>query len=156
MPGHLRRATSGIFSALLGWLAAFLVTLPFQLVELGRNAAPGLALLDLVQGLALWAAFTGAVGLTAALVIAAPAAVMLTPDSVRRYRRALVLAISGIAVHQVGKRLGTWEALQRDHAHNPFDSSLFWMYSLFAVVFSFVTVSVYARHDIIKRKHQQR
>jgi hypothetical protein len=135
----LRRAARGILSALIGWLVACVVTVPFQLVELGRNAAPAHGLLNLLQGLALWAAFTGAVCVTSALVIAAPAAIVCTAASVRRYRWLIVLVIS---------RLGTWDAFSEGTAHNPFASPLFWMYSIFAAVFTFVTVFLYGRQAL--------
>jgi hypothetical protein len=144
----LRRAARGILSALIGWLVACVVTVPFQLVELGRNAAPAHGLLNLLQGLALWAAFTGAVCVTSALVIAAPAAIVCTAASVRRYRWLIVLVISGLAIYQIGKRLGTWDAFSEGTAHNPFASPLFWMYSIFAAVFTFVTVFLYGRQAL--------
>ena len=136
---------AGLLSSFAGWLAAWLISLLFQLPELLRNAGPGDLVRHVSYGLALWSAFTFSVCLVIWLVVVFPGSLLLPSALVRRWRWLVMLAGSAFGVYAVGNRLGTWTGLEEGGPLNPLDSQLFWMYSLFAVAYTLVTVERYAR-----------
>ena len=141
----IRRAADGLLSSMAGWLAAWVCSLPFQLAELVRNAKPGLVFPNLVEGVALWTSFSFSACLGMWLVAVLPASLLLEPILVRRWRWWIMLVGAGFGIYMVGRRLGTWAGLQDSGPRSPFDSVLFWSYSLFGVFYTVVTVERFAR-----------
>ncbi len=139
------RPARALACTLLGWLAAWAATLPFQLQEVGVNAGHAFILSDLGQGLGLWVVFTLGVCAAAGLLLILPASALVPWSAVRRYRWQVILAGAAFGIYNVGNRLGTWIGLVEDSGGNPFASRLFWMYSIFAAVFTVVTVLSYTR-----------
>ena len=141
-----RRARLSVQAALLGWLAATLVTLlSFELPELWRNAPhPGL-LLDLAFGVGLWAAFTLMVCALGWCVVVLPVALFVPAAWILRLRWLLALASGAAGVAFIGSRLGTWHDYRNHGPLNPLTSPLFLNYAGFAFTFAAATTLAYAR-----------
>ena len=141
---HWRRVAAGLLSSMTGWLAAWVLSLPFQVPELVRNANAGFLLRHLAGGLGLWTLFTFSACMAVWLVVVLPGSLLLPSRLVRQWRWGIILAGAGCGVYTVGDRLGTWTGLIEGGPLNPLDSVLFWMYSLFGVFYTLVTVERYA------------
>ena len=139
------RALAGLLSSCAGWFAAWLISLLFQLPELLRNTGSVGPARHVADGLALWSAFTFTVCLVIWLVVVFPGSLLFSSAVVRRWRWLVMPAGSAFGVYAVGNRLGTWTGLAEGGPLNPLDSQLFWMYSLFAVAYTLVTVARYVQ-----------
>ncbi len=141
-----RRALLSARAALVGWLAATLVTcVGFELPELWRNAPNSGLLLDLASGVGLWAGFTLLVCSVGWCVAVLPVALLLPAAWIVRLRWLLALASGAGGVAFIGSRLGTWHDYQNHGPLNPLTSPLFLNYAGFAFIFAAVTTLAYAR-----------
>ena len=129
-----------------GWLAATLMTLPFEWVELWRNAPAGAHAQPMVEGSGLWAVFTLGVCAAVWCVLALPLALAAPARLVLGWGRELLVGSPALAVVVIGWRLDLWRDLMRERGpESPFARLLLWEYWLFGAVLAFVTTWVYVR-----------
>ena len=131
-------------AALAGWLAGALVTTPFQVVEVARNADGDLRLLaySLGLGLTLWAIWTLAIACVGLLGAGFPVALWVKPRWLMDRRNKVVATSMAAALLSVFWRFHLWEIFKPD----PFtETTLIVMYGTFASVFAGVTAVLYLR-----------
>ena len=139
-----KRVALTLVATLAGWLAATLYSLVFEVDVLWRNAPPGGLLLDLLDGVALWSAFTLAVCAGIWCVTVLPVSLFVQAATIVRWRWRLAAALPVLAVLLVGQLLGTWHDLGGNGPSNPVTASLFLEYSGFGFLLALVTTLVYA------------
>jgi hypothetical protein len=139
--GRLRRVA---LAGLAGWATGALVTTPFQIVELARNAGGDARLMadSLGLGLILWAIWTLAISFFGLVAAGIPVAIWVSPQWLLQHRRVMIVGsvVSGFLV--AIWKFRAWEALKPE----PFyDMPLIAMYGTFAAVFGGVTALLYLR-----------
>jgi hypothetical protein len=131
-------------AALAGWVTGALVTIPFQIVEVARNAAGDLRLLaySLGIGLILWAIWTFAIACVGLLGAGLPVALWVNPRWLMERRNKVVATSMAAALIAVFWRFHLWEIFKPE----PFtETTLIVMYGIFASVFAGVTALLYLR-----------
>jgi hypothetical protein len=140
-----RRIRLSLRATFSGWCAGTLYTLLFEGFELWRNASAGNLAHDLSAGLALWIAFSLAVGAAIWCVAVLPIAVWAPPLWIVRRRWPIAWTSSLGAVGLVGWKLGTWTGFFEPGPESPLQSVLFWEYAGFSFAVAWVTTHEYAR-----------
>jgi len=137
---RLRKATLAV---LLGWAAGFIVTSPFQIVEVLRNSGSNLPLLlsALGYGFLVWMMITMA-GVTVVWGgILLPIALLVPPPWLLRHRRVEIGSCMCLSVIAVSYMVHVWTHFY----HDGIGLMNFEIYAGFAAAFSGVTAYCYLR-----------
>ena len=140
---RLLRLRSATLAVLLGWAAGFLVTSPFQIVEVLRNSGSNLPLLlsALGYGFVVWIMITIA-GVAAAWgCILLPIVLLVPPSWLLGHRRAVMVTGMCLSVLAVSYMVHVWTHFY----HDGIGLMNFEIYAGFAVAFSGVTAYCYLR-----------
>ncbi len=128
-----------------GWMTAMLVTLPFEWLELIRNAAPHALGLAIFEGTLLWLVFTCGVCAVLWCVVVLPMGLLAPSAWVLRWRGLLAIGFPLLAVLLIGWRLEVWRDLVWETGgESPFKNRLLWEYWLFGATLALVTTLIYA------------
>ncbi|HEX3438147.1 MAG TPA: hypothetical protein VHT24_15365 [Pseudacidobacterium sp.] len=135
-----RKATRAVF---IGWLSAFVVTSPVQIFEVLRNSGQSFTLMlsALGYGFAVWLLITLAGVSFVWICIATPAALLISPQSLLKRPLPVVVLCVVAPVLPIAYRLHVWTHLY----HDGIGWMSFWIYALFAAVFSGVAIRSYLR-----------
>jgi|GEM_PF-6110876 hypothetical protein len=131
------------WAVLIGWLAAFVVTSPFQIVEVLRNGGRSLALIvsALGYGFAVWFLLTLAGVLLCWICIATPIALLIHPGRLVSRRKSVVVLSVAASLLVVAYELHVWTHWYQDGV----GLMNFAIYALFAAVFSGIAAHTYLR-----------
>jgi hypothetical protein len=148
------RLKYGMLAALAGWLAAEVVTFPFELGVAWRYVDGRLSELplSLAEGLVVWAVFSFSMAMVGFLPLALPLIVFIPPGWVVRWRYILIPAAGLAAMAAMYKRMGL---LNIDHFHHYWELEAFFLTApnFFVITFALVTAWVYA--VLAKRRLEQ-
>ena len=131
-------------AALAGWIAAYCVTLPMQLVQIERNTTGGRSVLvkSFAIGMLVWAIWTFAIFSIGWLCGCLPAALLLEGNWLVAYRRAAIGISAAVGWSVVLVEFRMW------HLFGPEPYMNWWLFSLYSfllTVFAAVTAAVYVR-----------
>jgi hypothetical protein len=128
-----------------GWIAGFLLTIPFEL-SLARRYLEGQShgvAFTLAEGLTVWACFTFFMAAAAWVPLVMPFALLVPPGWAVRWRGMLVGAAAAAAILAMGKRLNLFV---RDHFVDlpTIEYTFFTSQIVFAFVFAVVLTATYS------------
>jgi hypothetical protein len=139
----LQRLRQATLAMLVGWAVGFVITSPFQIVEVLRNSGSSLALLvsALGYGFAVWVMITLAgSGIVWAWVVA-PVALLVPPNWLLRHRIPVIVGSMFLGVLAVCYMAHVWTHFY----HDGVGLMNFEIYAGFAAAFSGVTSYRYLR-----------
>lgn len=135
-----RKATQ---ATLLGWIAAFIVTSPAQIIEVLRNSGPDFPLLvsALGYGFAVWLLVTFAVVAIAWACAVTPISLFAHENWLVGHRMPVIIASICLGLVVIGCMTRVWGYFE----HNGVGLTNFWIYAGFIGVFSGVTAYYFLR-----------
>jgi hypothetical protein len=142
--GWKMRLKYALLAAGAGWLAGWLVTLPFEL-SLARRYADGDARLlhdSLAIGLAVWGGFSLFMALAGFVPLVLPAFLLVPPRWLVRWRYVLIPAAPLGAMVAIYKRMGFLH-VYRLHHRQDLKAFFFTAPNFFVITFALVVVWVY-------------
>ena len=105
--GWRSRLRDAALAGLAGWIAGFIVTIPFEVAQAMRYASgyPHHLLKILAEGFLVWAVFTLFMGLVGWLPLAVPVALLVPPRWIVRWRAIVIPLAVAVAFLSLGWRL---------------------------------------------------
>jgi hypothetical protein len=139
----LQRLRQATLAMLIGWMAGFFVTSPFQIAEVLRNSGSNLPLLlsALGYGFAVWMMITLAAIAVIWVCIILPIALLVRAPWLVRRRRAVIAVSMGLSVLVISYMVHVWTHFY----HDGIGLMNFEIYAGFAAAFSGVTSYSYLR-----------
>ncbi len=139
------RLKYGLLAALAGWLAGWLVTIPFELTLAWRYVdAHTRQLPDTVaKGLVVWAAFSLFMAMAGFVPVVLPLFLFVSPRWIVRWRRFLIPGVMVLAVLAIDRRMGLLNSYHFRHPEALF-TFFFSAPNMFYVTFALVLMWVYA------------
>jgi hypothetical protein len=132
-------------AGIVGWIAGFLLTIPFEIALTARyleGQARGFPI-TLAEGLTVWACFTLFMAAAAWGPLVLPLALLVPPAWAVRWRGILALAGSAAAVLAMGKRLNLFH--KKHFVDLPtIEYTFFTSHIVFAFVFAIVLTVTYS------------
>jgi hypothetical protein len=142
------RLRSVVPAAFIGWIAGWLLIMPFQLFEAARNAglstastSPGLFAKLLGISLVLWTVLSLAVSCYCCCMFLSPVIWITPPEGITAHRRLWVVSNIAFGASLIGLRAHIWTAFN----HDGVGLGNFWVWALFAAVFFGIAAECYFR-----------
>jgi hypothetical protein len=102
------RLKYGVLAGLAGWLAGWLIALPFKValawryVDAHASQLPG----SLAEGMVIWAAFSLFMAMVGFVPLALPLLLLVPPRWIVRWRRFLIPGATLVAILAINRRMG--------------------------------------------------
>jgi hypothetical protein len=138
------RLKYGVLAGLAGWLAGWLIIIPFELslawryVDAHANQLPA----SLAKGLAVWGAFSLFMAMSGFVPLVLPLLLLVSPRWIVRWRRFLIPGVTLAALLAIYYRMGLLNGFYFRHPR-----SLYYFFitapNLFIITFALVMIWVY-------------
>jgi len=140
LAGRIRVA---LLASLLGWVAALITSIPFQIVETVRNAGGDGRMLayELVMVLAMWSVLTFVMAVYWCGFFLIPVVWLFSAGWVLRHRQLWLCVTPAFGVVLMAARLHVWTAFQ----HDGISVINFFMWAVYAAAFFGSTAVFYSR-----------
>jgi hypothetical protein len=145
------RLKYGVLAGLAGWLAGWLLTIPFELslawryVDAHAGRLPG----SLAKGLVVWGAFSLFIASVGFVPLALPLLLCVSPRWIVRRRRFLIPGVTLAAVLALDYRMGLLNAY---HFRNPLSFYYFFIGAPNLFIVTFAPVMTWAYTVLAKRR----
>jgi hypothetical protein len=142
--GWTLRLKYGVLAGLAGWLAGWLITLPFELSTAWRyvDGHAWQLPIALAKGMVVWGAFSFFMAITGFVPLMLPLFLIISPHWIVRWRGLLIPGVTLAALLAIYHRMGLVNFYYFRHPHNIF-SFFFTATNFFVVTFALAMMCVY-------------
>jgi hypothetical protein len=138
------RLKYGVLAGLAGWLAGWLISLPFELSVAWRyvDGHAGQLPISLAKGMVVWGAFNFFMAIIGFVPLVLPLFLIISPRWIVRWRGFLIPGVTLAAILAIYYRMGLLSFYYFRHPHNIF-AFFFTATNFFVIAFALVMMCVY-------------